>query len=100
ASAPLGSPSRNTGSVDAVCTSATSTGEVVSVVISQAVATSFIHMQVLAASQVSHSMRNTGTASGAKADSGARRTLPCASPPDAADSAASATREASAADGA
>ena len=40
----------------------------VSVVISQAAATSFIHMQVLAAIQVSQSMRNTGTDSGANGD--------------------------------
>ena len=45
ASAPLGRPSRNTGSVG-VCTSATITGEVVSEVISQAAATSFIDMQL------------------------------------------------------
>ena len=64
ASAPLGRPSKNTGRVEADCTSATSTGEVVSVVISQAAATSFIHMQVLAATQVSQSMRNTGTDKG------------------------------------
>ena len=69
ASAPLGRPSRNTGRVEADCTSATSTGEVVSVVISHAAATSFIHMQVLAATQVSHSMRNTGTDRGAKGES-------------------------------
>ena len=68
ASAPLGRPSRNTGSVEAVCTSATSTGEVVSEVISQAAATSFIHIEMLAASQVNHNMRNTGSASGARAD--------------------------------
>lgn len=72
ARAPLGRPRRNTGAVDAVCTSATSTGEVVSVVMSQAVATSFIHMQVLATIQVPQSMRNTGTESGAKGDCDAR----------------------------
>ena len=72
ASAPLGRPSRNTGAVDAVCTSATSTGEVVSVVMSHAVATSFIHMQVLATIQVPQSMRNTGTDNGAKGDCEAR----------------------------
>src|SRR5690606_3231904 len=68
ASAPLGRPSKKTGKVEAVCTSATSTGELVSVVISQAAATSFIHMQVLATIQVSHNMRKTGTDSGAKGD--------------------------------
>src|SRR5262245_702207 len=68
ASAPLGRPSRKTGSVDAVCTSATSTGLVVSVVISQAAATSFIHIVTLAASQAVQSMRNTGVAKGASAE--------------------------------
>src|SRR6218665_1222749 len=67
ASAPLGRPSKNTGSVDADCTSATRIGELVSVVISQAAATSFIHMQVLAVTQVSHNMRNPGIVSGASA---------------------------------
>ena len=76
ASAPLGRPSRNTGAVEAVCTSATSTGEVVSVVISHAVATSFIHMQVLATIQVAQSMRNTGTDSGANGDCAARSAAP------------------------
>jgi hypothetical protein len=68
ASAPLGRPSRNTGSVEAVCTSATSTGLVVNVVISQAAATSFIHIVMLAASQASQSMRKTGVANGASAE--------------------------------
>ncbi|MPN02338.1 hypothetical protein SDC9_149554 [bioreactor metagenome] len=53
-----------TGRVEADCTSATSTGEVVSDVISQAVATSFIHMQILAVIQIIHSMRKVGVASG------------------------------------
>ena len=56
------------GSEDAVCTSATITGEVVSVVINHAAATSFIHRQTLAATQTHHSMRNTGLRSGAVAD--------------------------------
>ena len=47
--APLGRPNRNTGSVEAAVTRATITGLVVSVVISQAAATSFIHMVMLAA---------------------------------------------------
>ncbi len=68
ASAPLGSPSRNTGRVDADCTSATMTGEVVRVVISHADATSFIHMQMFDVSQVIHSSRKTGLASGAHGD--------------------------------
>jgi len=45
---------------------------VVSVVISQAAATSFIHMQVLATTEVSQSMRNTGTDSGARGERAAR----------------------------
>src|SRR4051812_49214796 len=69
ASAPLGRPSRNTGSVEADCTSATQSGDVVIEVISHAAATSFIHMQMLATIQVPHSMRNTVCFSGAHADS-------------------------------
>ena len=65
--APLGMPSRKTGSVDAVCTRATMTGLVVSVVMSQAAATSFIHIVMLAASQASQSMRNVRSFSGASA---------------------------------
>src|SRR5260221_4380650 len=68
ANAPLGSPSRNPGSEAAVCTRAISVGEVVSVVMSHAAATSFIHMHVLDASQTSHSMRNVGYLSGAQGD--------------------------------
>src|SRR3954469_15927585 len=66
ASAPLGSPRMNTGSVDADCTSATHSGEGASDVISHAAATSFIHIEVLAANQVSHSIRNTGLLRGPK----------------------------------
>jgi hypothetical protein len=44
-------------------------GEVVSEVIIQAAATSFIHMQMLAMSQVLHSMRNTGSFRGSRAAS-------------------------------
>ena len=69
ASAPLGSPSRNTGRLDADCTSATIAGEAVSEVIIQADATSFIHMQMLEANQTPHSMRNTGCPSGDHGDS-------------------------------
>src|SRR3954469_11287504 len=76
ANAPLGSPSRNTGKVDAVCTSATHRGEGAIDVISHADATSFIHIVVLAASQVNHSMRNTGAFSGPKALSGLRSGVP------------------------
>lgn len=64
ASAPLGSPSRKTGSVEADCTSATIAGDVVSVVISHADATSFIHMQMFDVSQVIQRRRKTGLASG------------------------------------
>jgi hypothetical protein len=71
ATAPQGSPSTNTGSVDAVATSATITGEVVSRVINHADATSFIHMHVLAVNHVSHNRRNTGLAKGARAPDGA-----------------------------
>ncbi len=60
AMAPLGRPSRNTGRVDAVCTSATQIGVGASEVIIQAAATSFIHIDMLAASQVNHNIRNTG----------------------------------------
>lgn len=67
AMAPLGKPNRKTGSVDAVCTSATQIGDVVSDVIIQADATSFIHIQTLAVSQALHSIRNTGFFSGARA---------------------------------
>ena len=62
--APLGRPSRNTGNVEAVWTSATMTGLVVSVVMSQAAATSFIHIVMLAASQASHNPRKTGACRG------------------------------------
>ena len=53
----------------AVCTSATQIGDVVSEVIIHAAATSFIHMQMLATSQVLHSMRKTAIFSGARAPS-------------------------------
>ena len=68
ASAPLGSPSRKTGSDEAVCTSAMSVGEVVSVVICHAAATSFIHMQVFDASHTSQSDRNVAILRGAHAE--------------------------------
>ena len=69
ASAPLGNPNSTTGNTDADCTSAIMTGDVVSVVINHAEATSFIHMQMFAVSQVPHSSRNTGRRSGAQGDS-------------------------------
>jgi peptidyl-prolyl cis-trans isomerase A (cyclophilin A) len=50
-----------------VATSATSAGSCVSVVINHAAATSCIHSEMLAASQASHSMRNTGFFSGSSA---------------------------------
>ena len=65
ASAPLGSPNITTGSTEADCTSATIAGDVVNVVISQAAATSFIHMQMFAVSHVPQSSRNTGRRNGA-----------------------------------
>src|SRR5437763_11362511 len=71
ASAPLGTPSRNTGSVEADCTRATITGALASEVMSQAAATSFIHMHTLAVTHTPHSMRKTGWASGAQAVTGA-----------------------------
>ena len=70
ASAPLGIPSRNTGSVDADDTSAISIGVLDSDVISQAAATSFIHMQTFDVSHVAHNMRYTGRPSGAHAEAG------------------------------
>jgi hypothetical protein len=66
ANAPLGRPSRNTGSVEAVCTIATITGLVVSDVITQAAVTSFIHIEMLAANVASHRLRNTPVRNGAK----------------------------------
>src|SRR5690349_8204264 len=68
ANAPLGKPSRKTGSVDADCTRATHRGEGASDVMSHAAATSFIHIVVLATIQVAHSMRNTGLRNGARAE--------------------------------
>jgi hypothetical protein len=68
AKAPLGIPSKNTGKLAAVCTSATHKGVAVSEVIIQAAATSLIHMHTLAISQVIHSMRNTGWPKGAKGE--------------------------------
>lgn len=56
--------------VAAVCTSATQMGSLVKDVISQAAATSFIHMHTLAVSHVSHSMRKTGFFRGANGDGG------------------------------
>ena len=69
ANAPLGKPSRSTGSVEAVWTSATQSGEVVMDVINQAAATSFIHMQILATIQVLHSILNTDSLSGPHGES-------------------------------
>ena len=70
ARAPLGRPSKNTGSVDAVCTKATSTGDVVSEVIIHAAATSFIQTQMLATSVTLHSKRKVGVRRGAQVESG------------------------------
>ena len=68
ASAPLGNPSKNTGRVEAVCTRATSTGEVVSEVIIHAAATSFIQTQMLATSVTLHSKRKVGVRNGAQVE--------------------------------
>ena len=68
ASAPLGSPSRKTGSEEAVCTRAIRVGEVVRWVICHAAATSFIHMQTLDASHTDQSIRNVFRRSGAHAE--------------------------------
>src|SRR5450755_4874849 len=68
ASAPLGRPKRNTGSDEAVCTSAISVGEEVREVMSHAEATSFIHMQTFEAIQTSQSIRKVGRRSGAQVD--------------------------------
>ncbi len=70
ASAPLGNPSTKTGRVEAAWTSATITTLSVSEVISQADATSFIHIVTLAASQANHSMRKTGSRSGPSGEDG------------------------------
>jgi len=70
ASAPLGKPSKKTGKVEAVCTKATQMGELVKDVIIQAAATSFIHIQMLAVTQVPHSRRKTGILSGDHAEAG------------------------------
>ena len=67
ASAPLGRPNNTTGNTEADCTNATITGDAVNVVINQAEATSFIHMQMFAVNQVPHSSLNTGRRSGAHA---------------------------------
>jgi len=64
ARAPLPRPSRNTGSVEAVCTSATITGEGVNVLINHAAATSFIHFVVFATNQTHHNTRKAGSANG------------------------------------
>src|SRR5258706_1550192 len=68
AKAPLGRPSRKTGSDEAVCTSAMRLGEVVREVISNAAATSFIHTQMFEAIHTSQSMRKVGRRNGAHAD--------------------------------
>jgi hypothetical protein len=70
ASAPLGSPSRNTGIEEAVCTRAMSVGDVVSEVMIHAAVTSFIHMQMFEASHTSHSIRKVRSRSGRQAEAG------------------------------
>ena len=71
AKAPLGKPSKNTGRVEAVCTKATQIGDEVRDVIIQAAATSFIHIEMLAASQVLHSILKTGIFRGPQTDGSA-----------------------------
>jgi len=68
ASAPLGRPSRKTGSDEAVVTIATSVADGVRLVMSQAAATSFIHRVMLAAIHTSHNMRKVGWRSGSQAE--------------------------------
>src|SRR6185503_1417494 len=65
----LGSPSRNTGSDEAVCTSAMSVGELVSVVITHAAATSFIHIETFEPTHTSQRLRNVRSPSGAHTES-------------------------------
>src|SRR4051812_49760424 len=67
ATAPLGNPSRNTGSDAAVVTIAIIVGDVVSVVMTHAAATSFIHIAMFVPTHTSHSMRNVASRSGAHA---------------------------------
>jgi hypothetical protein len=68
ASAPLGTPRMKTGNVDAVCTRATISGEVLNEVMSHAAATSFIHMHKLASSHPVQRIRNTGLLNGVQAE--------------------------------
>ncbi|GGO88499.1 hypothetical protein GCM10011348_44100 [Marinobacterium nitratireducens] len=70
ARAPLASPSRKTGNVEAAWTSATSSGSSLIDVISQAAVASFIHMHRFAVSQALQSMRKTGWRSGVQAEPG------------------------------
>src|SRR5574340_361066 len=68
ARAPLGTPRRKTGRLEAACTRATITGSVDREVMSQAAVTSCIHMQMLAVIQPIHSMRKVGWRRGAQAE--------------------------------
>src|SRR4051794_29964133 len=68
AAAPLGNPSKKTGSDDAVCTSAMSVGDEVSVVMTHAAATSFIHIDTFDPTQTSQRFRNVRSPSGAQAE--------------------------------
>ena len=75
ASAPAGKPTRNTGRLVAVCSSATSTAEDVSEVISQAAPTLCIQVPTLDATEAIQSARNTGWASGLHGELGAALTV-------------------------
>ena len=59
--------------MEAVCTSATITGLVVSEVMTQAAVTSFIHIATLAANVASHRLRKTVVRNGAKVELCAKR---------------------------
>ena len=58
ASAPAGIANKNIGSVIAVCTIATITGEVVRVVITHPAPTSFIHVPIFETNVAIHKLRN------------------------------------------
>src|SRR6266481_5609177 len=69
ATAPAGSPTRKTGRLVALCTSATINGDGDSEVITHAAPTFCIQVPMLETSEAIHSARNTGCDSGAQADS-------------------------------
>src|SRR5438270_10246913 len=75
ANAPAGRPTRRTGRLVAVCINATSRGEGVNVVISQATPTFCIHVPTLDTTDAIHMARNAATASGLQAASRTRGLL-------------------------